>query len=279
MTQNKHPFTIFLVICLLMLSACQPAQSSTPAPNVETVVAQTLEALTAAAPSPIPASGLPVSYNNVSFSIPLELNASASPSTSTEVEFPAINPSGGPMAEHLVFQFTNFPIQGDARIMVFKASEYATYGPSFQDAVTALISGQDASVPLPDSLLQGDFYAQVKPVNFQNGHGVRYLNQVLMNIAPITNEDLFYYYQGITDDGAYFVSAFFHVNASFLVADGKLDSVTPPDGIAFDDSPSLDFPAYLSAVTQKLNDTPAENFTPSLLMLDQIIESITVTAP
>jgi len=97
-----------------------------------------------------------------------------------------------------------------------------------------------------------------------------------MNFAPITNEDLFYYYQGITNDGAYFVSAFFHVNASYLVTDGKLDSVTPADGVPFDNSPSLDFPAYLGAVTQKLNATPAENFSPSLLLLDQIVESIQV---
>jgi len=134
---TKHPFIFVLVTCLLILSACLPVQPSTTVPNVETVVVQTLEAFTAAAPSPMPASRLPVSYNNVSFSIPLELNASASPSTSTDVEFPAVNPSGGPMAEHVVFQFTNFPIQGDAKIMVFKASEYAAYGSSFQDAVTA----------------------------------------------------------------------------------------------------------------------------------------------
>jgi len=215
MTQSKRPFIIVLFACLLILSACQPAQPATTVPNVETVVAQTLEALTAAAPSPtMPASGLPVSYNNISFSIPLELNASAIASASTEVEFPYVNPGGGPMAEHVIFQLTNFPVAGDARIMVFKASEYAAYGESVQEVVSALLAGQDATQPLPKALAQ-DFHAQAKPVPFQNGHGVRYLTQGLTNFAPITNKEIFYYYQGITNDGAYFVAAIFPVNRHY----------------------------------------------------------------
>ncbi|MBI5963056.1 MAG: hypothetical protein HY863_06245 [Chloroflexi bacterium] len=277
MTQTKQQFIIILVICLLILTACQPAQPPATIANVETVVAQTLQAFTAAAPSPMPASGLPVTYNNISFNIPLELNASAVSSTTNEVEFPFINPSNGPMPEHAAFQFTNYPVQGDARIMVFKASEYAAYGQPLQDAVTALLDGQGTSQPLTDALAQGDFYAQVESVNFKNGHGVRYLMQVIMNIGPVNNKDLFYYYQGITNDGAYFISALFHVNAAFLVADGSMDAVTPVDGIPFTNE--SDMSTYLGAIAQKLNDTPAESFTPSLKLLDDLIESIQVTTP
>lgn len=277
MSHIKQQIIIVLVVCLLILTACQPAQSSSTSPNVETVVAQTLEALTAAAPGPTPVSGLPVSYNNVSFNIPLELNASASASTSSEVEFPYVNPSNGPMPKHAVFQFTNFPIQGDARIMVFKASEYAAYGQPLQDAVAALLGGQDAVQPVHEALTQGDFYAQGTSLNFKNGHGVRYLTQVLMNIGPINNQDLVYYYQGITDDGMYFVSALFHINAAFLVADSSMDAVTPADGIPFTNE--TDMSVYLNEITQKLNNAPAESFSPSLQLLDGIIESIQITAP
>lgn len=229
-------------------------------------------------PSSLPASGLPVSFNDITFEIPLELNASATPSLSTEVEFPYINPGSGPMPEHVVFQLTNFPA-GDASISVFKASDYAAYGAPLQEAVTALLAKQDGVQPLADPLTQGEFFAQAKAVNFKNGHGVRQLTQVLTNFAPITNEGLFYYYQGITDDGAYFISAVIHVNAGFLPANGSMDSVTPPDGIPFSFDGSLDFPAYLSAVTQKLNETPAESFTPSLSALDQMIASMQITSP
>jgi hypothetical protein len=245
------------------------------------MVASTLQALTAAAPSPTAqAIGLPVSYNNISFNIPLELNASAAPSTNTDVEFPYINPSNGPMPEHVVFQITNYPVQGDAKIMVFKTSEYAAYGAPLQDAITALLAKQDATQPLPKALAQGNFYAQAKQVSFKNGHGVRYLMQVLTNPAPITNQDLFYYYQGITNDGAYFVSVLLHVNAAFLVADGNQNSPTSPDGIPFNWGGDMStFDKYLSDVTQKLNNTSAENYSPSLILLDKMIESMQVANP
>ena len=272
---------IVLLAGMLILTACAPSQpAATSGPNVETVVAATLQALTAAAPSPtVQSSGLPVSYNNVSFNIPLELNASATPSTNTDVEFPYINPSNGPMPEHVVFQFTNYPVQGEARIMVFKASEYAAYGTPVQDAVTALLAKQDATQPLPDALLYSDIYALAKPVLFQNGHGVRYVIKPDTAIAPITNQDIFYYFMGVTNDGAYFVSAIFHVNTSFLVADGSQDSPTPPDGIPFNWGADLDFAKYRAEITQKLNDTPAENYAPSLTALDKMIESLQVTNP
>jgi hypothetical protein len=246
---------------------------------VGTIVAATLQAMTATAPTPTTqAIGLPVSSNNISFNIPLELNASATPSNNTDVEYPYINPSGGPMPEHVVFQITNYPVEGDARIMVFKSSEYAAYGAPLQDAVTALLAGRDASQPLPKTLTP-DFYAQAKPISFQNGHGVRYLTQVLTNSAPITNRDLFYYFQGMTNDGTYFVSAIFHVHAAFLVADGNKDSPPPSGGIPFNWGTDLDFSKYLSDITQKLNDTPAENYTPSLILLDKMIGSMQVANP
>jgi hypothetical protein len=276
---------IILLAGLLTLSACAPVPPATSTgPGVETIVALTLQAMTAAAPPPtaqptaVPASGLPVSYNNISFTIPLELNASATASTTTDVEYPYVNPSGGPMAEHVVFDLTNYPVQGQVRIMVFKSSEYAAYGESVQNTITALLAGQDATQPLPKELASG-FHAQTKPVAFKNGHGVRYLTEVLTNFAPITNKEIFYYYQGVTNDGAYFVAAIFHVNASFLVADSKNDSPLPSGGIPFNYPTDPDFENYLNQITQKLNDTPAENYSPSLLLLDKLIESMQVVSP
>lgn len=105
------------------------------------------------------------------------------------------------------------------------------------------------------------------------------MTQILTNFAPITNEDLVYFYQGISNDGTHFVLAVIHINAGFLVADGRMDLATPPDGIPFSFDGNLDFPAYLSAITQKLNDTPAGSFSPSLSTLDQMIGSIHIALP
>ena len=267
---------IFIVLLsnMLVISACTSTQSNT-GPNVETVVATTLQSITATAA----AGGMPVSYNNVTFSIPLELNASTSPSTNTDVEYPYVNPSGGPMAAHDVFQLTNYPVQGDGwdtKIMVFKASDYAAYGQ--QDTITALIAGQDANQPLPKALTH-DFYALPKLISFKNGHGVRYLTQYFISMGPINNRDLFYYYQGITNDGAYFISAIFHINAPFLVADTDANSTTPADGVPFLRDPSQDMQKYVADITQKLNAIAPEKYTVPLTLLDQLIESIQVTNP
>jgi hypothetical protein len=269
----------FLTLGLLILSACGSAPVAQA--GLETVVAATLDGLTAEAES----SGLPVSYENISFRIPPALNASVNAFTDTQWEFPSINPSNGPMPAHAIFEFTNYPVESSypahegARIMVFKSSEYAAYGFTEQEAVTALLAGQESSQPIPEALVMGMFYAQEKTVDFQNGHGVRYLTQVLDGVAPISNERIFYYYQGVTNDGAYFVSAIFHVNAAFLVADGDKDSLTPPDGVPFTWDQEVDFTKYRDEITQKLNATPDENFTPSLAVFDQLIGSMEIVSP
>lgn len=255
---KKFRSSLPLIGLILFLAACQTAQPTTTAPST-----------------------VPISYQNISFDLPLDLSSSASPSSSTDVEFPYIYQDGS-MTEHTVFGFASYPVQGPgkAKVMVFPASEYAAYSELLQGVVSALSTGQDTSQPLPRALVQGEFYAQAKPLAFQNGHGVRYLTQVLTDASPVHNEGLFYYYQGITTDNKYFVSAVFPVNADFLVANGRPDAVTPADGVAFDWNASpLDFPSYLSAVTQKLNDATAEAFTPSLQTLDGLIQSIRVSKP
>lgn len=230
-------------------------------------------------------SGLPVTYENISFHIPLALNASVNAFTDTQWEFPSINPSNGPMPAHAIFEFTNYPVESSypahegARIMVFKSSEYAAHGSTEQDAVTALLAGQESAQPIPDALVMGMFYAQGKTVSFQNGHGVRYLTQVLDGVAPISNDRIFYYYQGVTNDGAYFVSAIFHVNAAFLVATSDKEASTPADGVIFTWDQEVDFTKYLDEITRKLNDTPDESFTPSLAVFDQLIGSMEIVSP
>ena len=63
------------------------------------------------------------------------------------------------------------------------------------------------------------FRAQVQYVNMQNGAGVRFVTMYSQGLMPATNKDVFYTYQGLTSDGAYWVSAILPVNAAFLPAD------------------------------------------------------------
>jgi hypothetical protein len=277
---------IALLATLIIISACVfvPSKKEPPG-DVEPDVSSTSQALTSipqttVLPTDAPMRGIPVTFNNVTFNIPLELRSSANPSTSTDVEFPYINPSGGLMAEHLAFQIAGYPVPRDARILVFKTSDYAAYGPVSQNGVTSLLDNQDAYQPLPETLAKG-FYAQAKTVAFKNGHGVRYLSQIMTGYAPVSNTDLFYYYQGITNDGAFFVSAVLPVKTAFLPEDGAIDSPLTADGVAFPADPAApgEFSKYLDQITQKLNGTALEVFTPSLSSLDSLIGSINVANP
>lgn len=281
---------LFAAAGMLITLACgltAPAQPSQT--GLETAVAETVQALTAGAPS-IPATeaaatqqsgqltpdGTPVETAEISFFIPNGVANDATTTLTTEVEYPYINPSLGDMPQHVVVTlnlYTETVTLFTPRIMIFRADEYANYSEMTTAIISTLRSLQYTDgQPLPEEL-GATFTAQVHALNFQNGKGIRYLTEVLQGFAPVTNEELFYYYQGITSDGKYFVQAVLPINAAFLPANGRVDTVLPPDGIPFNMD---DFPGYLEAVKQKLNSTETYNFNPYLDALDEMLASLHV---
>ena len=141
------------------------------------------------------------------------------------------------------------------------------------------------SGPLPDNLpflpfvnAGQVFHAQMQVVNFQNGSGIRYLTQFDQAPLPINNQEMFYTYQGLSQDGKYFISATFPVSAAFLPADGSQNSPTPADGVPMDWVNFDNYLIYMDAVTQKINTTDPNAFLPSLPILDALIQSITVNS-
>lgn len=122
---------------------------------------------------------------------------------------------------------------------------------------------------------------QIQYLTFMGGSGIRVLTQFAQNTWPINNADLVYVFQGVTDDGAYYISAFMPVAAFFLptrVHDP--DTIPPVDGNRYPKFDSANFDAeyrnYHEAVTRKLNTKPANEFAPDLSVLDSLIESLQV---
>jgi hypothetical protein len=95
----KKSILLILILGLATL-ACSFSGATATAPTesigVETQVAGTMQALTAAAPPPTATpNGIPVSSNEATFLIPNGLAGNASAASSTEVNFPTfILPSG-----------------------------------------------------------------------------------------------------------------------------------------------------------------------------------------
>jgi len=279
---NEHKKIILIISLAGLILACSiaaPAESTPNPQSVATIVAGTIQAITAAAPTHNAApQGLPVSFANTHLVIPNGLADGVSGTNTTEVELPYINPSLGDMPQHVVLELHGYPLSNAAKLMIFHASDYAQYSDLTQKLIGALKSlGYSPGQSLPQDFPVGDmFYAQANTVSFQGGQGLRYLTQFDLAVTSINNNELFYYFHGLTKDGKYYVSAILPLNVSFLPANGNSDEPTPPNGVPFDGTNSAVYLQYMTAITQKLNSARPEDFNPPLTTLDALIQSITV---
>jgi hypothetical protein len=253
-----------------------PAYTSTSLPAA--TATETAAATNTAAPSPSPEPpGTPIDYDKLHLRIPPGLASGTTNSTVTDFELPYMNAGQGPMPQHLKLTLNDYPIQGSLlppQVMVFPASEYAQYAPLTGQIVTTL---QDVPYadgqPLPPGLPTGPVSAHVGAVTFANGHGIRYLTQFDQAPLPINNQELFYYFHGLTDDRTAYIEAVLPVQASFLPADYNANTPLPSDGVPF----TMDnLGGYFQDITDKLNGTTPNEFTPSLDTLDALLQSISI---
>lgn len=98
--------------------------------------------------------------------------------------------------------------------------------------------------------------------------GVRFVGRFSQGPNPVTNEGLYYIYQGGTKDAHYLVAFFYPVTS------GKLPDTAgevPSDEMQQVDS---DPSAYLQAKANELNTLAPEDWEPSLTTLDAVIQSL-----
>ena len=113
--------------------------------------------------------------------------------------------------------------------------------------------------------------AQVGYLRFGNGEGVRYLTEYAQYTAPINNKDLFYTFQGLTDDERYYVAAVLPIHHPNLPTDAET-FMQGRDWGQFSDV----YQPYLEEMTRQLNGFDANSFSPSLSQLDDIFRSLTI---
>jgi hypothetical protein len=270
-----------------------PTPTQTQVDQVGTVVARTVEALTAtpgqsfSTPTATQPGGIPVSYENVSFVIP---NGMASGANTDKMTAVASN-SEAPWdiaPTHVRFTLTEYQLQGkfhEPRIFVYPADEYVQSNPNAAEQIDRLkkiLAGgtllQEALPTVPFFNAASQIAADIKIIPFQNGGGVRALTQYAQYAAPINNHELFYHVQGLTSDGKYYMIAILPVNAPILPVDEKPDASVPEGGVSIpaDVGPN---DVYYYSVTEKLNTLSPDAFTPSLSALDALIQSFLVISP
>lgn len=105
--------------------------------------------------------------------------------------------------------------------------------------------------------------AQIQQLDFKNGSGIRYLTQMGQAPLPINNSELFYTFQGFTDDRSVYVAAILPVSNAILDA---TTSETSNTNIA----------DQITRTAAILDQAAASSFVPSLVQLDAMITSIEV---
>ena len=167
---------------------------------------------------------------------------------------------------------------GPARIMIYPTEEYAEmseFAKTEIEELRSLLETRSSVIEnempaLPQINAAQVFHAQVEYLDFQNGQGVRFISQYSQEISPIYNQSLFYTFQGLTEDGAYYVAAFFP-----LSAEGLPDEPFVEDYDAF----SASYQDYLKETISQLDSFSADQFQPNLKTVDDLIQSLTVGAP
>jgi hypothetical protein len=290
-----------VVMTILIVLACAPfGQPTAPAgPGVETIVAMTLEALTAAppaavtptAPPPPPSAqlnGTAISYNSVNFFLPQELATNALAGTVPAVTATPDGPGWDVAPEHIKFQLENYALYNtfhEPYILIIPAQEYAAVNESANRSITrlqAILSG--AAAPTPENLPTIPYFnagqvfaAQIKTIQFQGGSGVRFLTEYAQYYATANNKDMFYQFQGLTNDGKHYIIAILPASHPLLAMDENPETAIPAGGIpfpGFDDQNALE--AYYPAVENLLNSAAPESFNPALGTLDALIQSISI---
>ncbi len=120
------------------------------------------------------------------------------------------------------------------------------------------------------------FVGHVRYVNFKGGQGVFFLTQWERETTQISNEAMEYAFQGITDDGRYWIYAEFSVAAPFLPKGGEPELVTWNEKNYLLPHNSKKYQDYLQPIVAKLEALPDDRYQPNLKLLEQMIGSLEV---
>ncbi len=161
------------------------------------------------------------------------------------------------------------------QIFVLPITDYARINPMVSEKVKKLkclldqnfLPGGDAYPVLPTFNSTQDFSVQAIEIKFQNGRGLRFITRYSQETKPVINPQVFYSFQGLTDDNRLYIAAFFPLYISIL-----------PDQIEVDDWENFNqgYQDYLANITTRLEKLTPGDFEPDLYSMDALIESLSV---
>jgi hypothetical protein len=112
----------------------------------------------------------------------------------------------------------------------------------------------------------------LKYLDFDGGAGIRFVTHYGVEAAPITDHSTFYTFQGLTDDGEYYIAYYHPASTELLPADFEEIARLIPDHGTFVEN----FETYLQETNDRLAGADTTEFTPNLADLDTMIESLQI---
>ncbi len=289
----------------LLFSACAPAPTATDLPT-NTMIPATgdptqipvsptpilgTEALATAIPTAQPPTrtGTVVTFGSLTLVLPPGVASGASGR-----DYPLIDSEDAAWWQktpgHLQIMLDDYYVLQERfhqpQIYVYPAQAYAELVPPAFESLHRLnnILGNpngpisvDQLPAVPFFNAQQVFASNIQTISFQNGAGVRFLTEYAQYTAPVNNHELFYHFEGVTRDGAYYIIATLPLTVPVLAETSDAADL-PPLGIASPNitDPNADWQGYYTAVTDLLNVTPPDAFTPTINQLDLLIQSMQI---
>ncbi len=138
--------------------------------------------------------------------------------------------------------------------------------PFLKDKPPLTVADEITSIPTPTAGVKKLIYAQVRYLDNDVLHGVRFLTSYAQMDYPIGDKDLYYNFSGLTRGGKYII--FLEAGADTTVLADANHSNAQMATI------NANPVKYYQSIIDKLNPASSTDFNPNLEMLDAIIQSI-----
>ena len=231
-----------------------------------------------------------VSYRGVSFSLPADLASAVAVRTCPAAAYQSGQAPDEAHPAYMSFYFPMFNRQNVDFQPELRIYEVASDMSMYTYPLNMLSELQTAITERPAPLTWFDaapLHVHQKYVDFANGAGIRGLLQYMQDRFFYTNNGLTYEFNGLTQDGRYFVSVRYPVTVSFLM---DLSSSAPssnmnPLAIAIPDWPASyeqQLPiieAYNAEALSRFEQMTEDGTFPGLILLDALVQSLQITSP
>lgn len=296
MTQPLRPGGFCVLLVALVLTACQGTAPEAPTPTSDRTEAGGVDLPPAAGET----HGSPPVEDGLSALEGLSVDPGSLAAAVHIVSRPGTPYSdapafGGAAPAHLALTFDQETLSDSPLARQLRAYPVEAWRALFQahdpdlideriDRLTRLIAdrptdlagprtGQNEIPVLPIIGASQVMVAQPRVLDFAGGSGVAFVTTYAQDPQPLTNDNLFYTFQGLTADGRTWISLFYPVRAAGLPA-SFADSPAAADPQTFMNG----FLAYLGQATKELDALKPEQFRPDLGQLDALVRTIALPA-